>query len=464
MATKDWSKQRAARRQRCGGLDVEFLTVENRIDTFPETAIVWKSSHSGHRLSSSELRFVPSAFILRLVRNYLNIEEVSSTWSNVRSFALVIFFPVVVLSAIAVGWFDSSMAVQFKSQFGSPLHLWARATTDVAKAGPYFSATFGLWLLFLGLRRWGSKIASADFFRAWQNWAAFAFVSFLLSGILVQVAKHIIGRRRPYADEMLSSYQFHPFSANYEHHSLPSGHSQVLFTAAAVLMVAFPKFRWLWLILAAIFASTRAITLNHWISDVIAGAGMGLMGTVLALRMLNLRQSRLESQGSKNGSFLKSFAAFVVGGLLLVATFSTSVARADGPGPFGVGIIVGDPTGLSGNYRLSSLRSIDAALAWSFGNNPGFEIHSDYLWRRPGLFRAETVKFDLHYGVGARLLSLSNSNVSDKTRFGPRLPVGLGTNFNQQALEVFAEVALVMNIIPATSADLDFGVGARVYF
>lgn len=403
-------------------------------------------------------------FILAVVRNILDIEKASASWSAFLRFFLWVCLPLVALSIAAVLVLDSSAAIHFKSEFGSPFHLWARATTDVAKAGPYFAVAFGLWLLFSGLRRWRPSMDRADFFRRWEKWSLFAFASFLLSGILVQVFKHIIGRRRPYADETLSSYQFHPFSANYEHHSLPSGHSQVLFTAAAVMMVAFPKFRWLWLILAAVFASTRAITLNHWISDVIAGAAMGLLGTVLALRLFNIRHASQLGHGKTTGNYLKSLAAPILAVGLALAVLSPSFARAEGPGPFGVGIVIGDPTGLSGNYRLSPQRSIDAALAWSFGSNPGFEIHSDYLWRRPGLLRAENVKFDLHYGIGARLLSLSNSNVSDKTRFGPRLPIGLASNFNQQALEVFAEVALVMNVIPATSADLDFGIGARVYF
>jgi len=430
-----------------------------------ETTSVWGSSHFDHDVDTWGLRFVKARIILAIVRNLLDIEVASATWENVLRFFVAVFFPLMLLSLVAVLFLDSSMAVSFKSEFGSPLHLWARATTDVAKAGPYFGVTFGLWLMFTVIRRWGKNLSRRETFGRWERWALFAFSSFLLSGILVQVFKHIIGRRRPYADETLSSYQFHPFSANYEHHSLPSGHSQVLFTAAAVLMVAFPKFRWLWLILAAIFASTRAITLNHWISDVIAGAGMGLMGTVLALRFFNIRHARLNAGHESSGAYLKNLVSVVALSLGLAAfSLSPTVSRADAPGPFGVGLVIGDPTGLSGNYRLSSERSIDAALAWSFGSNPGFEIHSDYLWRRPGLLRAENIKFDLHYGIGARLLSLSNSNVSDKTRFGPRLPLGLGSNFNQQALEVFAELALVMNVIPATSADLDFGIGARIYF
>lgn len=151
--------------------------------------------------------------------------------------------------------------------------------------------------------------------------------------------------------------------------------------------------------------------------------------------------------------------AFLAGGL-----GSLDFAKADSPGPFGLGIIVGDPTGLSANYRLSQQRSIDAAVAWSFGSHRGFELHSDYLWHRANLFRIEQVAFDWHYGIGARLINLDDRNVADRTYFGPRVPVGLSTDFNKSTFELFGELAMVMNLVPATALDLDFGLGVRVYF
>lgn len=154
-----------------------------------------------------------------------------------------------------------------------------------------------------------------------------------------------------------------------------------------------------------------------------------------------------------------------------VITFglASEVARADAPGPFGLGVVIGDPTGLSANYRLSAERSVDAAAAWSFGRYQGFEIHSDYLWHRFNLFRIEQLSFDWHYGIGGRLVMLSerwdgNRYVNDRTYFGPRVPIGLSTDFNKSTFELFTELALVMNLVPATGFDFDFGVGVRVYF
>lgn len=157
--------------------------------------------------------------------------------------------------------------------------------------------------------------------------------------------------------------------------------------------------------------------------------------------------------------------------LIVTAVFVLSVdgAKADAPGPFGLGIVIGDPTGLSGNYKLSVERSVDAAIAWSFGRYQGFELHADYLWHRANLFRIEHVSFAWHYGFGGRLISAEERDVINRpanatTYFGPRIPIGISTDFNKSTFELFSELALVMNLIPATNFDFDFGVGVRVYF
>ena len=356
--------------------------------------------------------------------------------------------PLLTLAAISIWFFDADTAALLKPRFGNPLHLWARATTDVAVAGPYFGIAGALFVLF-----WLQfRVTRNEKWRRARHWALFAFLSFATGGILVQFLKHLIGRKRPYADAALSSHEFSPFTANYEFHSLPSGHSQVLFSAASVLSVIWPRVWWLWMSAAAIFSTTRVITLNHWASDVLAGAAVGMFGTVLTLRLFEYRKS------------MRVAKAFAV---LLGIGFVGSAAHADTAGPFGLGLVLGNPTGLSANYRFGADRSVDGALAWNFGRYSGFEIHSDYLWHRKNIIRGKFA-FDLHYGIGGRLVSRGDRdrdiNNNDRTYLGPRIPVGIGTNFNQAALEVFGEVALVMNLIPGTSADLDFGVGARIYF
>lgn len=396
---------------------------------------------------------------LEMIRNVLKSVEISvtsETWAQVGRFFLIVCLPLLLFAAASVFYFDAPTSMYFKPRFGNPLHLWARTTTDIGEAGAYFAVAGGFWILFFILRKRAKNAESYTRWRTREGWALFALLSLVTSGLMVQGLKHAIGRMRPYADALLSSHEFRPFSANYEFHSLPSGHSQVLFTAASILTAIWPRAWYVWMISATVFATTRVITLNHWLSDIIAGAAVGMFGTVLTYRLMTLQKQKKQMAAMAAKAILG--AAVMIGAMAL-----PRLAHADSAGPFGIGLIIGDPTGLSANYRLSQQRSIDGALAWSFGRDPGFKIHSDYLWHRDAILRAEKFNVDLHYGVGARLWSLSNRH-DDNMRFGARVPVGLSSNFNQRAIEVFVEIALGMNVIPSTSADLDAGIGARVYF
>ena len=53
-----------------------------------------------------------------------------------------------------------------------------------------------------------------------------------------------------------------------------------------------------------------------------------------------------------------------------------------GESPFGLGVMIGEPTGISGKYWLSPANAIDFAVAWSFANDANFHLHTDYLYPR----------------------------------------------------------------------------------
>lgn len=187
-----------------------------------------------------------------------------------------------VAALVCVVLFDGQLAEFYKPQFGSELHVFAAKLTDAAKAGPYFAisviiAVFGLAASRLDQSR---KRAWAEIMR----WGFQALMAFLFSGVLVQLLKHLFGRKRPYAVESLSPHEFHFFTANYEFHSMPSGHSQVMFTAATVLWLIWPKGGIVWFVAAALIAMTRVVTLNHWMSDILVGAYVGIAGTMIAHR------------------------------------------------------------------------------------------------------------------------------------------------------------------------------------
>lgn len=131
---------------------------------------------------------------------------------------------------------------------------------------------------------------------------------------------------------------------------------------------------------------------------------------------------------------------------------------------FGLGIILGEPTGFSAKLNLSQKVSIDGALAWSLDGDTSFHLHSDLLFHSRNIFRIDadeiqTKGFDLYYGAGARIRFRDNPD----DQVGIRVPIGLEYNFDFP-IGVFLEFAGIMNIVPNTDFSFNAGIGARYFF
>ena len=145
-----------------------------------------------------------------------------------------------------------------------------------------------------------------------------------------------------------------------------------------------------------------------------------------------------------------------------VITFSSTALAED----LGVGIVIGDPTGISFKYGMDTDNAIDAALAWS--GKVDLHLHADYLWHHIGLFKFEGQRFDGFYGIGGRLRQLDDSKFrnddDDDTRLGARGPGGIRWLASKIPLEVFVELAIIFDVIPETDASIDGGIGVRYFF
>jgi hypothetical protein len=141
-----------------------------------------------------------------------------------------------------------------------------------------------------------------------------------------------------------------------------------------------------------------------------------------------------------------------------------SLSAWAGQGPLTLGGIFGDPTGLSGKLDLGANDAFDGALSWSAGSRSGTQLHVDYLKFRPQSVEAGDTYLDFYYGIGARLISLNSGDDKGKIAFGPRAPIGLKHELRDPSVEFFGEVAVILNLTPASSADIDLGVGVRYRF
>jgi hypothetical protein len=69
--------------------------------------------------------------------------------------------------------------------------------------------------------------------------------------------------------------------------------------------------------------------------------------------------------------------------LSMLFAFLLMAGTASGGQGIGLGVILGEPTGVSFKAWIDNRTAIDAAAAWSFSENDSFQFHTDYYHPLP---------------------------------------------------------------------------------
>lgn len=154
----------------------------------------------------------------------------------------------------------------------------------------------------------------------------------------------------------------------------------------------------------------------------------------------------------------------VVGCTVLACALVSGVARAQAgaEGQFGLGVIVGDPTGASGKYVLSPDNAIDGAVGLGLIGGSHLSVHADLLWQFE-LERWPALSADLYLGLGPKLASKAKRGKGG-VRFGARGPLGVSLCFTRAPFDVFAEVAAGLWLVDKVGLDVDAAIGGRYWF
>ena len=126
---------------------------------------------------------------------------------------------------------------------------------------------------------------------------------------------------------------------------------------------------------------------------------------------------------------------------------------------FGVGLLLGEPTGLSMKYWLNESFAVDGGVGASFFRENGVQLHSDVLWHAFGLFDVPEGRLPLYFGLGGRVKFEDGDD-----RFGIRFPIGVSYMFDQRPIDVFLEVAPILDVSPSVQGSFNAVLGARVWF
>lgn len=130
-------------------------------------------------------------------------------------------------------------------------------------------------------------------------------------------------------------------------------------------------------------------------------------------------------------------------------------------GDQGYGLMLGNPSGLSGKIWFSDQIAIDGALGINqsdVGIHLSFLFHDYNLLTNAGINKNPDLETPVYIGVGPRFI------FSDNDEFGIRFPVGVSILPHSTPWEFFAEVAPIIRTTPDTGFDGDFAIGARYYF
>ncbi len=160
---------------------------------------------------------------------------------------------------------------------------------------------------------------------------------------------------------------------------------------------------------------------------------------------------------------MKKYLLFIVvlGLMMILAKPVTAQDRG-----FGMGIVLGEPTGLSAKLWTSSDNAFDFAAAWSFKkyhhndnlNDGSLLLQADYVWHFFNLMPVSSGKLPLYIGIGGRVV------LADDPRFGVRIPIGIDYLFADAPIDVFLELVPILDLSPETDFGVSGGLGIRYWF
>jgi membrane-associated phospholipid phosphatase len=190
---------------------------------------------------------------------------------------------IAILCGIAALAIDRPLAHFIYDRVSARQHRALDSITHAAKAGHWLAACL-LVLAFVALSR---HLGHGDPAIALLMRCSLAFIASLtLGSIILHVIKLVLGRRRPRDDMEMGLYGFVPFAFNLDYNSFPSGHSLTIMCVATIATCVWPAFWPLWYAIAVLLAGTRALLTAHFLSDVLIGAGIGLLSVREVLLVL----------------------------------------------------------------------------------------------------------------------------------------------------------------------------------
>jgi hypothetical protein len=147
-------------------------------------------------------------------------------------------------------------------------------------------------------------------------------------------------------------------------------------------------------------------------------------------------------------------------GALLLPLVFIHPARAQNPveSGFGVGAVIGVPTGLSLSLPMGADNAFNLAIGYEPIGEGNLTVVGDYIWHDWTLFTAPSGKLSLYYGPGVRV------RLARQPEAGLKGVAGFAYLFEEDPVQIFFEIGPGINVVPDTEARVNAGIGARFFF
>lgn len=217
---------------------------------------------------------------------------------NTIRWNLLIIATLVVVGVILLGirWYDIPLYV-YLQQYNYVAWRWFANIFD----GKVWVIVFGLATILMYLKKtydlrndptthmhwFNIKFLTRDAYAKLKNSNAFlVFCSLVLSGVVVEILKFVIGRARPIFFDEFGIVGFFPGTFEWAFNSMPSGHTALSFAGLVMLGMLMPRFKVLTWGLAILIGLSRVAIGAHWPTDVILGAFVGMVAADIVLAIV----------------------------------------------------------------------------------------------------------------------------------------------------------------------------------
>src|SRR5215467_15473211 len=152
-----------------------------------------------------------------------------------------------------------------------------RAITDIGRSNWMLIPTGAAVALALVLQKRDTGFRNAPAYGLIASTIGFVFVSIGGAGLIATLVKNILGRARPRLFETMGPFDFKLFAFTPDYASFPSGHATNIFAFATVIAILWPRGKVLLYTVAVWIAASRVLIGQHYFTDVVAGAILGMV-------------------------------------------------------------------------------------------------------------------------------------------------------------------------------------------